>query len=281
MSAIPEARVGSAMTDRGLRARHEGNAEGRSLFFLHGWPDDDRIWDPQVAAFRDRYHCVRLTLPGYGDEDDAPRGMDFPEIAERIVATIDAVCEERGEERIFWIGHDWGAYLSYFVERRAPHRIERMITLDVGGNLEIRSPKTAALIMTYQLPLVASWVARGVAPELADGLARSVARMVRAPLDNRAGPLTARTSYPYFYLWRALTVPAYRDRLLRRYAPRCPLMYMYAERKPAMFHSQRWIDMLEAREDCEVVALDCDHWMTLALPDEVNAAIERFLEGRP
>ena len=269
------------MADVGLELRHDGNPSGRTIFFVHGWPDDPRIWEPQIRAFGDRWNCVRVTLPGYGERDDAPEGMDFPEIADRIANAIEASCVDRGEEQVVLIGHDWGAHLSYFVERAIPSRIERFVTLDVGGRVNARDAKTAAGILAYQLPLVGSWVLRRVAPALADRIAVGVARAVRAPLENRARPLDSRTSYPYYYLWRSLVHPAYRDRLLRRYEPTRPLLYMYALRKPFMFHSPGWIAMLEARPDCEVVAIDSDHWMTIARPDEVNAAIERFIAAPP
>ena len=38
---------------------------------IHGWPDTYRLWDAQVAFFKDRYRCVRFTLPGF--DIDKPR----------------------------------------------------------------------------------------------------------------------------------------------------------------------------------------------------------------
>ena len=32
---------------------------------VHGWPDTYRLWDGQVEALKDRYRCVRFTLPGF------------------------------------------------------------------------------------------------------------------------------------------------------------------------------------------------------------------------
>jgi pimeloyl-ACP methyl ester carboxylesterase len=267
------------MADRApLELHRDGNARGRTLFFVHGWPDDHRVWEPQIEAFVGRHHCVRVTLPGYGDEDDAPRGFDFPELVDRLVASIEAVCEERGEEQVVLVGHDWGAYLAYLVEQRCPQRIERLVTLDVGGHMRPTRLRDAALIAAYQLPLVATWLARRALPRVANRVSHTVASRVGAPLHHRARPVDARASYPYFYLWRGLTVPAYRDRLLRRCEPRCPTLYLYGKRKPVMFHSPRWLAMLEQRPDCAVVALDSDHWLTLSRPAEVNAAIARFVE---
>lgn len=259
---------------RPLVLHREGAADGRTLFFVHGWPDDHRIWDRQVDALGDRFHCVRVTLPSYGAEGDTG-GLDFPELADAIAAAIDSVCEERGAQRVVLIGHDWGAYLAYMVEQRRPERIERLVTIDVGGHVAPTRAREAAMIAGYQLPLAAAWLARRALPRAADRLTQSVAKAVGAPLDNRAAPLTAASGYPYFYLWRGLLT--HRNSLLRRYEPQRPLLYIYGERKPLMFHSQRWLSMLARRDDCEVLPIDGGHWLTLSHPAEVNQAIMRFV----
>jgi pimeloyl-ACP methyl ester carboxylesterase len=38
----------------------EGAAEGDTVFFIQGWPDDHTLWDEQVERLRDRYRCVRV-----------------------------------------------------------------------------------------------------------------------------------------------------------------------------------------------------------------------------
>ena len=42
----------------------EGAGE-RAIVMVHGWPDTHRLWDGQVAALKNRYLCVRFTLPGF------------------------------------------------------------------------------------------------------------------------------------------------------------------------------------------------------------------------
>jgi len=44
---------------------HVAGEGGQSIVMIHGWPDTYRLWDAQAAFFRDRYRCVRFTLPGF------------------------------------------------------------------------------------------------------------------------------------------------------------------------------------------------------------------------
>ena len=48
----------------GIDVHVEGEGP-ETIVMVHGWPDTYRLWDRQVAALRDRYRCVRFTLPSF------------------------------------------------------------------------------------------------------------------------------------------------------------------------------------------------------------------------
>ena len=52
------------ITVKGVEIHFEGD-HPRTVVMLHGWPDTYRLWDTTVAALKDRYCCVRFTLPGF------------------------------------------------------------------------------------------------------------------------------------------------------------------------------------------------------------------------
>ena len=58
----------------------EGDGD-QVIVMVHGWPDTYRLWDAQVAFLRDRYKCVRFTLPGF-DLDRERRAYSIDEVAE-------------------------------------------------------------------------------------------------------------------------------------------------------------------------------------------------------
>jgi pimeloyl-ACP methyl ester carboxylesterase len=256
----------------------EGNQNGRTLVFIHGWPDDHRVWDKQIEHFAPREFCARVRLPNSGSGVDIRGGLDFHDLTGRICAAIDRLCQERGREQVILIGHDWGAYLAYLVEQARPERVDRMVTLDIGGGIRV-SAKEAALICAYQWPLILAWLAGRVVPPLGDRMTERVARAVGAPLDQREAPLGWRQNYFYYYLWRGMLLPPYRKRLLRRYRPKCPLLYLYGLRKPVMFHSTSWLRWLDETPGCRQLGIDAGHWLQLTRPDEVNREMDAFLSG--
>ncbi|MCA9571181.1 MAG: hypothetical protein KC656_25250, partial [Myxococcales bacterium] len=157
--------------------------------------------------------------------------------------------------------------LTYLFATRHPGRLERIVTLDVGGHLQ-PGLRHLPLFLGYQGWLIAA-EALG-----SDGMARWMAGQARAPHPERA---TARMGWPYRMAWRALLRRRYRKSLVRRFRPELPVLFLYGTRKPFMFHSRWWIEALEANPDCRVQAVDAGHWLMLKRPEAVEAAIRAFV----
>ena len=50
-------------------------------------------------------------------------------------------------------------------------------------------------------------------------------------------------NYPYAMTWFGLAGGL---RGLTNFKPHCPMLYLYGQRKPFMFHSEQWLDRLNA-----------------------------------
>lgn len=237
------------------------------LVFVHGWPDSTALWKSQVAHFRGRYRTVCVDLPGFG-ADRGARGADFPELADRLAATIRAVTAVGRPSEVVLVGHDWGAYLSYEFERRHAALIDRFVTLDVGAHLRPESFGHFLFLVSYQWWLVAAHFLG------CDAMVRPLARAFRAPEAERA---EAAMGYPYRNFWRARLRRKYRDRLIARYRPSRPLLYLYGAKNPYPFHSKRWEKVVRESPRSEVVAIDGAHWFPLRCPEATNTAIDRWL----
>ena len=102
--------VGSSASESfhldGVKVHVEG-PEGTGtdvLLMLHGWPDTQRFWDAQMAAFATRFRCVRFTLPGF--EPGTPRD---PASLDRTVELLHQVSLRTSPDRpVTLLLHDWG-----------------------------------------------------------------------------------------------------------------------------------------------------------------------------
>lgn len=256
--------------------RLEGRSDAPTLVFIHGWPDNESLWRRQAAALAEDYRCVLLTLPNFGAQTVAPGGFDFPELVDRIAATIRHV---QPDGAVGLVTHDWGAYVGYLLEQAHPDLVSRMTALDIGGHLGAPGLKPALMIMGYQWSLIACWLVGGVIPPLGAMLSRGVAKVIRVPSRQRAA-IRSRYNYPYFYLWRNMFLPWKRGRLLQNYRPNCPVLFLWGERKPVMFHSDRWLKIVsDAGGESEGIA-GAGHWFMETHPEIVNTRIRDWF-GAP
>jgi cis-3-alkyl-4-acyloxetan-2-one decarboxylase len=86
--------------------------------------------------------------------------------------------------------------------------------------------------------------------------------------------------YPYYYTWFG-GERTYR-RQFRRFEPACPMLFVYAKRKPVMFHTAGWLDELRKRGENSVVEFDTGHWIMLQQPECFNQVVAGWLlrEGK-
>lgn len=250
----------------------EGNPDGPTLVFIHGWPDNASLWRKQVAALAPDYRCVLVTLPNFGAEPVKAGGFGFPELVEMLRGTINEV---QPEEKVTLITHDWGAYLGYLVEQAYPERIECMVAMDVGGRAGKPALQATLMILGYQWALVFCWFVGGLIPPLGNLLSKGVASVVRVPERQRKN-VRSRYNYPYFYLWQGILLPWKRDGILQHYQPRCPVVYLYGTRKPFQFHSDRWLDMVAASGGF-AQGIDAGHWLQEQRAEAVNALLVDWL----
>lgn len=254
----------------------EGKSDGPTLVFIHGWPDNASLWRHQVEALGRDYRCVLITLPNYGEESVKAGGFDFPELVRRLAATIREV---QPEGSVGLVTHDWGAYLGYCLEKTHPELISKMAALDIGGHLEPANIKATLMIMSYQWSLVACWLVGGVVPPLGKLMTQGVAKVIRVPSRQRA-KIRSRYNYSYFYLWRGMLLPWKRTSLLGRYRPQCPVLYLFGKRKPLMFHSPRWLEIVADSGGRSEGIDGAGHWLMETHSETVNDQLAKWFRDK-
>jgi pimeloyl-ACP methyl ester carboxylesterase len=251
-------------------------AGSKAIVMIHGWPDTHRLWDSQVDALKDRYRCVRFTLPGFdvaGQMSAPTRTYAFGEVLETIRRVVEQACPG---ERVTLLLHDWGCFFGYQFAMRHPELVERVIGVDIGdaGSRQNRAELGFAgkmMVLGYQVWLALAWRIGG---GIGDAMARWMARTIRCPADSRT--IHSQMGYPYAVRWLGAAGGLER---LKVFDPDCPMLFMYGERKPFMFHSRAWAERLAARPGCRVIAFATGHWIMVQQPREFNDALLAWLRS--
>lgn len=254
----------------GTALRIEGDGT-ETLLMVHGWPDSLSLWDGLVAALAPRRRCARFTLPGYGPAEPR-RAPSLDAMVAHLAAIADAASPDAP---VGLIVHDWGAFYGYQYAMRHPGRVARIVGIDVGdagspAHRRSLSASAQAMVAGYQLALAAAWA---MPADIGDALTRRMARWLRAPAPTES--IGARMNYPYAHAWTG------RLRGALPFEPRCPMLYVYGERKPFMFHSPAWAERLAATPGCAVRGLRAGHWVMRDCAAEFEGLVAAWLDGAP
>jgi pimeloyl-ACP methyl ester carboxylesterase len=244
----------------------------RTLLFLHGWPDTYRLWDSTVAYLRDRYRCVRFSLPGF-ERGKPARAASVAEILALIDAALDRASPDRPATLVL---HDWGCVFGYEYAMRRPERVAGIVGVDVGDHnsrafLSTLPLKVKLGIVAYQLELAAAWLVGGA---LGDRIARGMALRRGCPSDPAR--IGASMCYPYAMRWLGVRGGM---KGLALFAPRCPFLYVYSAKRAGMFHSREFLRMLETAPGSAAREFPTGHWVMLDDPAGFDRCVAEWLDA--
>lgn len=262
--------MGSLLSVAGVDIHVEG-AGAESIVMIHGWPDTYRLWDGAVEALKSRYRCIRFTLPGF-DSAEGRRAYTLDEVLAFLDEVIDRLSPAR---KVILMLHDWGCVFGYQFYMRHPERVSRIVGVDIGDPSSVQRVMTArekTIAFVYQIWLALAWRIGG---RVGDWMTRAMARRARCP--SEPAYMSWRMGYPYFVLWFGGR-DSYRHHA-RRFAPACPMLFIYGRRKPLRFHSPAWAEELRKRPGSQVVEFDTGHWVMSDEPRRFNEIVAAWLAG--
>ena len=244
------------------------------ILMLHGWPDTRALWDGTVAALQDRATCARLTLPGFESGPSATSLDDMCQLLRQIVDRISP------GQPVTLMLHDWGCIFGYQFAMRHAERVARVVAVDVGDHnsgalLRSWGAKEKLAVMGYQVWLAIAWkIGSLFSEQMGTRMTRAMARWLRCPTEP--AHITHKMNYPYAMQWFG-TVGGFKGASPIRLP--MPLLFVYGERKPFMFHSPQWLAHVASAPGSAVQGLPCGHWVMISRPEPFYAQVRSWLWG--
>lgn len=271
-----------------LHVVQDGPSAGQLVILLHGFPEFWFGWRRQIPYLAAAgYRVWAPDQRGY-NLSDKPHGIaayTLDELAADVIGLIDAA----GHERVFVVGHDWGAAVAWWVAAKYPERVARMVVINVPHLSVIRAHVRHSLmqmrkswyVLFFQLP----WL-----PERLAKLRNWNAAVQSLRLSSHPGTFTDNDLDTYRQAWsqpRAYTSMLNWYRAVLRQpsvAPANPrikvptLLIWGAQDKflgREMAHPS--IDLCD---DGRLVTIEgATHWVQHEEADQVNRLIDGFLRG--
>ncbi|XP_050374472.1 uncharacterized protein LOC126792004 [Argentina anserina] len=106
--------------------------QGPVVLFIHGFPELWYSWRHQIQALAALgYRAVAPDLRGYGDTDAPPDASSYTcfYVVGDLIALLDAVTDD--QEKVFVVGHDWGALIAWYLCLFRPDRVKALVNLSV------------------------------------------------------------------------------------------------------------------------------------------------------
>jgi 3-oxoadipate enol-lactonase len=174
---------------------------GLPIAFLHAFPLNRTMWEPQVTALVAECRCIPIDFRGFGDSAPAaPYSVD--RYADDVIAVLDALQIERA----VIAGISLGGYVAFALWRRHRSRIRALVLADTRAGADtadnisrrrelIRLAETqgSAAIANAQIAGLVGKTTRDKRPDIYDSIHRMIAQ---APVEGIVGALEAMMARP-------------------------------------------------------------------------------------
>ena len=269
-----------------LHTVEAGPKDGEMVILLHGFPEFWYGWKEQIPYLvRQGYRVVAPDQRGYNLSDKPNRVRDYhlDHLADDILGLIDGF--ER--EKVFLVGHDWGAVVTWWLAARDPGRFYRAIVLNVPHIDAMRQSwrsnweqvRKSWYILFFQIPWLPEWIGR--ITNYRPGL-----RLMGA--SSHADTFSADDLQKYLEAWRqprAMRSMLNWYRSVVRHSPKLPdaqvkipLLIIWGAQDIALTRKTA-VQSLDYCVDGQLYFLEeATHWVQHDEPEKVNQLIGRFLK---
>ncbi|XP_057421298.1 uncharacterized protein LOC130715236 isoform X2 [Lotus japonicus] len=117
----------------GINMHIAEKGQGPLVLFIHGFPDLSYSWRHQITALASLgYRCVAPDLRGYGDTDVPAAQTSYTSlhVVGDLIRLLDVIAPD--QEKVFVVGHDWGALTAWSLSQYRPERVKAMVILSVA-----------------------------------------------------------------------------------------------------------------------------------------------------
>jgi pimeloyl-ACP methyl ester carboxylesterase len=137
---------------RGVRfhVTEAGPADGRPVVALHGWPQHHYEYRDLLADPPPGMRIIAPDLPGYGWSGPPPHRWAKQDVADDVLALLDAL----GLDRVLLVGHDWGGFVGHLMVLSEPERFDGYLALNIAHPwVSVRALAPHLWRFWYQVPV--------------------------------------------------------------------------------------------------------------------------------
>ncbi len=273
-----------------LCAKTWGNPSHSAMVLVHGYPDNQEVWEPIIEYLQSDFYIVTYDVRGAGQSSIPKRIRDYS--LARLSLDLECVVNALLPKQNFHLAaHDWGSIQTWesVTEPKFKGRILSYTTMS-GPCLDhaafwmrdqfkhekskfFKQLVKSWYIVAFQLPILAPTVWHFFSPERWGMVLNQLEKTKGLPLNQN---ISADGEHG-IGLYRANFIPRL-TRPRQRFA-QCPVQAVVLKRDN--FVSPELIDeMPKWADDFERVEVDANHWAVLSRPQEIAEYIKTFAQKK-
>ena len=276
--------------DQKLCAKTWGNPSHPAMVLVHGYPDNQEVWEPIIEYLQSDFYIVTYDVRGAGQSSIPKRIRDYS--LARLSLDLECVVNALLPKQNFHLAaHDWGSIQTWesVTEPKFKGRILSYTTMS-GPCLDhaafwmrdqfkhekskfFKQLVKSWYIVAFQLPILAPTVWHFFSPERWGMVLNQLEKTKGLPLNQN---ISADGEHG-IGLYRANFIPRL-TRPRQRFA-QCPVQAVVLKRdnfvSPELIDEMpKWVD------DFERVEVDANHWAVLSRPQEIAEYIKTFAQKK-
>lgn len=271
-----------------LFAKTWGNPQHPALVLVHGYPDNQEVWEPIIAHLIEHFYIVTYDVRGAG-QSSVPKKIKAYALPQ-LSLDLESVVNQLLPDQPFHIAaHDWGSIQTWesVTESKFKDRIRSYTTISgpcldhaafwMRNQFKHEKPKffkqlmKSWYIVAFQLPVLAPTIWHLFNPERWGKVLARLEKNSDLPLN----PNISKDGEHGIGLYRANFIP--RLSMPRQRHAVCPVQAVVLTRDN--FVSPELIDEIPKwAETFERVDVDANHWAVLSRPQEIAGYIQAFAE---
>jgi pimeloyl-ACP methyl ester carboxylesterase/CRP-like cAMP-binding protein len=114
----------------------EGRRDRQLVLLIHGWSSSAYAMSPLMALLSQRYWCIAVDLPGYGNSPRMKNEVTIEQYANVLASFVESLYDGP----VILVGHSMGGMISITMAEKFPELITRMILI---------SPTVTGKLSTY------------------------------------------------------------------------------------------------------------------------------------
>lgn len=114
------------------------------IVFIHGFPFDKSMWEPQINYFKLNYRVISFDIRGYGKTTSDDRALDMNLFADDLIGFLDAL----HIDKTVVCGLSMGGYILLNALNRYPEKFAAVILSDtqcIGDSMETKDKRQKSI----------------------------------------------------------------------------------------------------------------------------------------